>query len=142
MNNFELTVTRTIPAARKDVFEAWLSPDALAKFMKPMAGTTVPKAEVDAREGGTFLIVMRVGEKELPHHGEYKTIRRHDKLSFSWLSAFSVPESLVTIDFKEISPTETELTLHHKGFPSEESRNNHDGGWTTIVETLCTQLTL
>lgn len=33
-------------------------------------------------------------------------------------------------------PNQTELTLHHVGFPSEESRGNHEGGWTRIAEVL------
>ena len=53
-STFELTVSRVIPASRKEVFEAWLSP----------------------------------------------------------------------------------VTLHHVGFPSEESRTNHEGGWGRILETL------
>ena len=133
---FELTVRRTIPAPRKDIFEAWLSAEALAQFMKPMPNVTIPTAEVDGREGGKFLIVMRVGEKDLPHRGEYKTIQRYDRLSFSWLSEFSVPQSLVTLDFEEIGPRGTEVTLHHVGFANEESRNNHEGGWGKILQSL------
>ena len=74
--SFELTVTKIIPAARKVVFEAWLDPRALARFMKPMEGMPDCKIEVDPREGGSFLIVMMVGEREIPHRGEYKTISR------------------------------------------------------------------
>jgi len=28
------------------------------------------------------------------------------------------------------------VSLHHVGFPSEESRTNHEGGWGRILETL------
>ena len=136
----ELTVSRTIPASRKEVFEAWLSPDALQRFMCPAEGMSVPKVEVDAREGGSFLIVMMVGDKEMPHRGEYKTINRYEQLAFTWVSEHSMPGSLVTIDFKEKSPSETEVILHHVGFPSEESRTNHEGGWGRILETLSTHL--
>ncbi|MBW2463934.1 MAG: SRPBCC domain-containing protein, partial [Deltaproteobacteria bacterium] len=52
MSEFELTVTRTIPAPKKAVFEAWLDPNALMKFMCPAEAVTCPKAEVDARVGG------------------------------------------------------------------------------------------
>jgi uncharacterized protein YndB with AHSA1/START domain len=135
-STFELTVSRIIPASRKEVFEAWLSPQALQHFMCPAQGVTVPKVEVDAREGGSFLIVMTVGEKEMPHRGEYKTIQRYEQLAFTWVSEHSIPGSLVTIDFKEKSPNETEVVLHHVGFPSEESRTNHEGGWGRILETL------
>jgi uncharacterized protein YndB with AHSA1/START domain len=86
------------------------------------------------------MIVMTVGEKEMPHRGEYKTIKPHEQLAFTWVSEHSIPGSLVTIDFKEKSPNETEVTLHHVGFPSEESRTNHEGGWGRILETLGTHL--
>ncbi len=134
--NFELTVKRTIPASPKDVFEAWLSADALMKFMCPADNMNVPKAEVDAKEGGSFLIVMQAGDKELPHRGEYKRIDKYKQLAFTWISAYTVPDSLVTLTFKELGERETELTLHHAGFPNEESRSNHEGGWTKIAEAL------
>jgi uncharacterized protein YndB with AHSA1/START domain len=136
MSNLELSITQTIPAARKDLFEAWLSADTLKKFMCPMEGVTVPTAEADPTVGGNFLVVMKVGDKELPHRGEYKTIDRYDTLAFTWISNHTQAGSLVTITFKELSDSETELTLHHVGFPSEESRNDHKGGWTEIVSKL------
>ena len=138
--SFELTVTKIIPAARKDVFEAWLDPRALARFMKPMEGMPDCKTEVDPREGGSFLIVMMVGEREIPHRGEYKKISRYDRLVFTWLSEHSHPDSIVTLDFKERGPKETELTLHHVGFSSEEQRASHEKGWSRIIETLAGNL--
>jgi len=135
MSNLELTVTRTIPAPPQAVFDAWLSPDALMKFMCPGEGMTCPKAEVDAQVGGKFLVVMTAGDKELPHTGEYKTIDRHGKIAFTWISPYTDMDSLVTLTFEEAEGG-TNLTLHHAGFPSEESRSNHEGGWTNIVEML------
>ncbi len=132
----ELTVKRTIPAPRKEVFEAWLSPEALTEFIRPMPEMNVPKVEVDAREGGAFLIIMEAGGEELPHRGEYRTINRYDQLAFTWISPATVPGSLVTIDFVELGDSETEVTLHHVGFPNEEMRGNHEGGWTGILDTL------
>ena len=134
--NFELTISRTIPAPAKTVFEAWLDPEALAKFIKPMEGMPDCAVEVDAQEGGEFQIIMRAGDQDLPHRGEYKTIQPYEKLAFTWLSDYTIPDSLVTLTFKELGPNDTELTLHHNGFPNEESRNNHNGGWDSIVEHL------
>ncbi len=133
---FELSISKTIPASAKTVFEAWLDPAALAKFIKPMNGMPDCTVEVDPQEGGKFLIVMKVGDQDLPHRGEYKTIQRHEKLAFTWLSDYTIPDSLVTLTFKELGPNETELTLHHAGLPNEESRKNHEGGWGSIVEEL------
>ena len=132
----ELTVTRTIPASAKDVFEAWLDPLALARFMKPGEGMADARVEVDAREGGQYLIAMRAGEQEMPQRGEYKTIQRYERLVFTWESSFTIPGSTVTLDFREIGPNETEVTLHHVGFPTDETRGNHEGGWARILEVL------
>lgn len=136
MSTLELTISRTIAASRQDVFDAWLSPEALMNFMCPGEGMTCPKAEVDAREGGAFLIVMTAGDKELPHKGEYKTISKYDELSFTWSSTMEETVGLVTLKFEDADAGGTKLTLHHEGFDSEESRGNHEGGWTRIVETL------
>ncbi len=136
MSDFELTVKKIIPAPAKRVFEAWLDPAALAQFMKPGADAGSARAEVDAREGGSFLIVMIAGDKEIPHRGEYKTIDRYKRLVFTWLSDYTIPDSTVTLDFVEKSANQTEVTLHHVGFPSEDSRNGHQGGWTEILEML------
>lgn len=134
--NLELTTSRIIPAPPKTVFEAWLDPMALAKFIKPMDGMSDCAVEVDAREGGDFLIVMKAGEKDLPHHGTYKTIERYEKLVFTWVSERSIPGSTVTLTFEESGPSETRLTLHHAGFADEGARNSHQGGWDAIIEQL------
>lgn len=134
--NFELTITRTIPASAKTVFEAWLDPAALAKFIKPMAGMPDCTVEVDAQEGGEFMIIMKAGDQDLHHRGEYRTIQPYEKLAFTWLSDYTIPDSLVTLTFKALGSEDTELTLHHVGFPDEKSCENHNGGWDSIVEHL------
>ncbi|MBZ0266002.1 SRPBCC domain-containing protein [bacterium] len=133
---FELTLTRNIPAPRVEVFDAWLTVEGLKQFMMPGEGMTVPRAEVDAQVGGKYLIVMKAGEQEIPHRGEYKLIDRYNELKFTWMSEFSVQDSTVTLTFKELSKSETELTLHHVGFPSKESCDNHTQGWNTILGVL------
>lgn len=132
----ELTITRTIPAPRKTVFEAWLDPAALARFIKPMPNMPDCEVDNDPREGGTFRIVMKAGDQELPHRGEYRTIKPYERIVFTWLSHATIPDSTVTLTFAEKSPSETELTLRHVGFPTDESRRNHEGGWGSILETL------
>lgn len=135
-DEFELTVRKLIPAPASTVFEAWLDPEAMARFMIPGEGMSESRVEVDPREGGSFLIAMRAGDKEIPHRGEYKTIDRYKRLVFTWLSDYTLPDSTVTLDFVERGPGETELTLHHVGFPSQDSRDSHEGGWTEIIDIM------
>tara|TARA_R110002096_G_scaffold401386_5_gene598259 strand:+ start:12774 stop:13205 length:432 start_codon:yes stop_codon:yes gene_type:complete len=135
MSTFDLEITKTIPATPRIVFDAWLDPTALAKFMLPMDGMTA-EAKADAREGGEYLVVMKAGDQELPHHGIYKTIDKYSTLAFTWNNPFNETESLVTLHFAETDAGETTLTLRHTGLPSEESQGNHQGGWERITDTL------
>lgn len=139
MSELSTSVSRNIAAPRSKVFNAWLDPKMLAKFMTPMPGTTVPKATSDASVGGRFEIVMKIGEDELPHSGTYKEITPHERLVFTWESPFSAPDSVVTLDFAEVDGG-TDVTLTHVKFPSEEARDNHTGGWTGILEALAANL--
>ncbi len=136
----ELTVERTIAAPPEAVFDAWLDPEMLARFMKPGPDMSVPKAETDPREGGRFEIVMRAGDQDMPHTGTYRKISPHSRLVFTWESPFSTEDSTVTLDFTPQGGG-THVRLHHIRFLSEEARDNHQGGWTAILAVLDTALT-
>ena len=124
-----------IPAAPRRVFEAWLDPAALARFMCPAEGSRVSKAEVDARVGGAFLILMHIGGKDLPHRGEYIEIVPHERLAFTWLSHVAGPGSRVTLTFEPSASGHTRLTLEHVGL-EEAVRSKHEAGWSAILSCL------
>ena len=132
----KMETSRVIKASREALFDAWLDPTMLAKFMMPGENMTVPEVENDPRQGGRFRVVMRAGDQDLPHEGTYKTINRPSQLAFTWESPFSNSEdSTVTIDFDDAEGG-TNVTLTHVRFPSEEIRDNHLGGWTNILAAL------
>ena len=135
MTELSLNVSRTINAPVERLFNAWLDPNMLARFMIPGDGMSVPKAATDPVEGGRFDIVMQAGEQEIPHAGTYKKIVRHSQLIFTWESPFSADDSTVTLTFKPVDGG-TEVNLHHVKFPTEESRDNHHGGWAAILAAL------
>lgn len=138
MTELTLTVERTINASQKDVFNAWLNPDMLRKFMMPAPGMSVPVASNDPKVGGRFDLVMQAGDDQIPHAGTYKEIDPHDRIVFTWESPFSVDDSTVTLTF---APKDggTHVTLTHVRFADEQARDNHQGGWTGILEALSTQ---
>lgn len=138
MSELTLTVRKTIPAPQEKVFEAWLDARMLAKFMRPGTDVSVPKAETDAREGGRFSILMLAGDKEIPHAGTYLEVTPHSRIVFTWESPYSTDDSTVTLDFTAAGDDATDVALTHVKFPSEESRDNHKGGWTAILDTLAT----
>ena len=135
MTDLSLSVERVIKAPPARVFDAWLDPATLARFMMPAEGMSVPRASSDAKTGGRFEVVMQAGENEIPHAGTYKEITPHSKIVFTWESPFSADDSTVTLDFAAADGG-THVTLTHVRFVSEESRDNHMGGWTAILAAL------
>lgn len=135
MSELSLNLVRHINAPVESVFNAWLDPELLAQFMKPADSVTTSKISLDAKTGGRFNIVMIADGKELPHSGEYLVIAPHSQIVFTWESPFSIEGSTVTLDFSE-TKNGTTLQLNHVKFPNEESRNNHEGGWTAIMAKL------
>ena len=70
MTDLSLEITRAIPHPPEKVFDAWLDPAMLAKFMLPGPNMSVPEARSDAKVGGRFKIIMRAPEAgDLPHEG-------------------------------------------------------------------------
>lgn len=130
-NDLTLKVTQHVAAPPERVFDAWLDPKLLARFMLE----DVVKAETNPKVGGRFDIVMKNDTGEIPHWGEYREIDRPNRLVFTWNSPHASPDSLVTLDFRAAGDG-TDLTLVHDRFPSEESRNGHKKGWTTILANL------
>jgi uncharacterized protein YndB with AHSA1/START domain len=75
-----LVVSRTFPAPRQRVFQAWSSAEHLRRWFCP-AGYSVPEALVEFRVGGAFEICMRSPEG-LDHwtRGRYTEIVPHTRL--------------------------------------------------------------
>jgi uncharacterized protein YndB with AHSA1/START domain len=136
MTDLTVNITKTIHAPIERVFDAWLNPETLSQFMLPMPGMPQPQTETDAREGGNFTIIMQVGDNKIPHTGKYLEISRPDKLVFTWESPFSTDGSIVTLKFTEVGENKTCVELTHIKFIDEETRENHEGGWGNILESL------
>ena len=139
MTDISLTVSRTINAPAKALFDAWLNPEMLKQFMIPGDSMIVPSATTDPTVGGSFEIVMRNGDQDLPHTGTYSEINPHSRIAFTWKTPFSEDVSDVSITLTPKGDA-TEIELHHSKFMTEESRDNHEGGWMKILEALETVL--
>ena len=136
MNDLICKLSRVINAPIDKVFDAWLDPQLLSRFMLPMPGMPQPKIEVDGRVGGRFTIYMDVGEKIIPHSGTYLELDRPNRLVFSWESPFSTDGSTVTLEFTAQNKVKTRLELTHVRFIDEETRDNHEIGWGNILAAL------
>ena len=134
MTDLTLTTSRVIKATPQRIFEAWLDPAMMVKFMVPGPDMQVREARSDAAVGGRFYVMM-VGDKDYPHEGTYKEITRWSRLVFTWEAPWSAPDSTVTISLKPLADG-TEVQLTHVRFLSEESRDNHALGWAGMLVNL------
>ena len=134
MTDLTLSISRTIPAAPKAVYDAWLDPATIARFMAGGADQRVTEARTDPRVGGAFRIVM-TSDKEIAHQGVYKDLVPHSLIRFTWESPYSPADSEVTIKLAPVAGG-TEVSLSQVKFLSEGARDGHKGGWTLILERL------
>lgn len=131
-----LTLVKRIKAPPATVFAAWTRPAMIARWFGPHH-TKVEQAEIEAREGGRFLI--RLVEENGERHGvggTYTVFEPERRLVFTW-AWVSMPEreSRVTVEFRPI-PDGTEVTLTHDRFADPETATRHRRGWTESLERL------
>lgn len=126
-------VTTTIRAPRERVFDAWLDPDRLTRFL--CAGDThVAAIKVDPRVGGTFVVVMASERGTFDHRGRYVEIVRPERLRFTWISAATGgAETDVTVTFDAVDEG-TRITIVHVGLADETIAMRHRGGWQSILD--------
>jgi uncharacterized protein YndB with AHSA1/START domain len=101
---------------------------------------TVDDVALDVRVGGTYRIAMRRKEGDVwTVRGVYRDVQPGKRLSMTWIWEEDNPadeqETLLTIDLAPHG-SGTELTLTHEQFRSEESRNNHEFGWNSMLDKM------
>ncbi|MGZ2745832.1 SRPBCC domain-containing protein [Burkholderia stagnalis] len=136
---FHLELNRFIRAPRERVFDAFTNETALASWHCPR-GMSVIEASADARVGGKYRIVMggRDGSRHIAG-GAYQKVDRVDFLAYTWAwEAGAMPADLKTLI--EVTFTDqdggTHLHMRHSGFPSEQERDSHMGGWQSVFNRL------
>lgn len=136
MTDLTVKINKVIDAPIGKVFDAWLDPKTLSQFILPMPGMEEPEVENEAREGGNFTIIMKVGDDKVLHAGKYLQIDPPKKLVFTWESPVSTDDSIVTLNFTDLGDSRTNIELTHIRFIDEDRRSNHEGGWSNILSKL------
>ena len=132
----ELTLRRVLPFPPAAVFAAWIDPARLAGWMSPFGAA---RADVDARVGGRFRIVMLGPDRTIEHTGEYREVDPPRRLVFTWRSPYTgAAGSLVTIELRPVDGG-TELTLVHARLPADRVEP-HAGGWGSLLDGLARHL--
>lgn len=125
-------VTHHFNASPERVFDAWLDPKTAGTWLFATPTGQMVRVEIDARVGGTFVIVDRRNGEDVEHTGEYLEIDRPRRLVFT----FGVPKysplfSKVTIEIEAVA-SGCDLTLTQENVPDEYLGRN-EKGWIGIL---------
>lgn len=130
-----LRLSRVIPAEPEAVFRAWTDPDEMKEWYCPEGGS-VDAVAVDLTVGGRFKVAMRMPDAVHVVHGVYREIEPPRRLAFTWQwEEMEDEETLVTIELRGQGDA-TEVVLTHERFATEESRDKHEHGWSSILSRL------
>jgi uncharacterized protein YndB with AHSA1/START domain len=132
-------VTRRFTASAERVFDAWLDPEKVGRWLFATPTGEMVRVEIDPRVGGRFTIVERRDGEDVEHTGEYLEIDRSRRLVFT----FSVPkysdvETLVTVDIVPLHSGCELALLHERVLP--EYRDRTESGWSGILDALAETL--
>ncbi|MBB3541017.1 MULTISPECIES: SRPBCC family protein [Rhizobium] len=79
----ELVLVREFDAPREKIFKAWTDPVLMKEWFVPRPWS-IADVQIDARPGGSNLIVMRSPEgQEFPNRGVYLEIVENEKIVFT-----------------------------------------------------------
>ncbi len=130
-----IQVSRRFTATAERVFDAWLDPQQVRRFLFATPTGEVVRAEIDPRVGGQYMLVDRRDGEDVEHFGEYRQIDRPRRL----VVTLSVPKysSATTVITIEIVPLDTgcELTLTDESVPADWAERSREG-WTSILDGL------
>ncbi|MEK5482175.1 SRPBCC family protein [Viridibacillus sp. FSL R5-0888] len=117
------------------VFEAWIDPDKVMKWMFPKGD--IQRVEIDRSVGGFFSFVDLREGKEIDHRGEYLEIERPKRLVFTWGIPKETPDAArVNIDIVSIKAG-CELTLTHELLPDwSDFAPQTEQAWRNMLEAM------
>ncbi|MBK7975491.1 MAG: SRPBCC domain-containing protein [Deltaproteobacteria bacterium] len=141
------TVTQSIDAPPERLFDAWLDPAVLGRWM---FGPSVRDEEIvrlvtDPHVGGHFSFVVRRDGDELEHLGRYLELDRPRRLAFTWgVAPASDEDSRVEVDIRapaaDGSTSQITVTHHlHPDWAPHAARIEE--GWGRMLGALAAAMT-
>ncbi len=136
-------VERRFDASSERVYDAWLHPSMLSRWMfgPAVRDEQVVRLTVDARSGGSFSFVVFRQGREITHVGRYLQMDGPRRLVFTWgIGGVSEDQSRVTVDLLSIG-TGCELTLTHElRAHLADYAGQTEAGWITMLDHLASAL--
>lgn len=135
----KVQVTKTFKTIPDKVFEAWINPEKIGKWMfgPDVRDEQIVSLENHPEKGGTFSYVVRRDGEEINHTGEYLDLKKPARVIFTWgIEGESEGESEVRVEINPI-PGGCTLTLTHTLDPKwEEYAERTRNGWSTMLDKL------
>ena len=132
-------VTHAYPHPPERVFDAWLDPKMIGRFMfgSHLRDEEVVHLKNEARAGGTFSFLVQRQGQSIDHIGRYEVIERPRKLVFTWsVVPQPIDASRVSI-LIEPRGAGCVLTLSHELAPGwEDYAERTKGGWSCMTDEL------
>jgi uncharacterized protein YndB with AHSA1/START domain len=136
-----IEVKRTFAAPRDRVYRAWTDAKQFALWFHPTADYDTVITRMDLRVGGKYhLEIHHKGGNIHKVSGEYRQVKPPEKLAFTWQwqsqgQESISPETLVTVEFREVGAS-TEVTILHENLFNAEDREKHNQGWVGCLGQL------
>ncbi len=134
--SLDVRIERLIDTTPDLAFAHWVDDDARRRWHSPQEGGIV-EAATDLRVGGEWSVAFGATREELyREHGVFEVVEPPHRLVYS--SVFTFPdgrsfETKVTVTFEE-RDGKTLMTVVDAGFPNEDQRAAHEGGWPSFLD--------
>lgn len=131
----ELTVTRTLHAPPRRVYEAWARAELFRRWWVPRSfGMELLSCELDVRVGGTYRLVFAASPEPMAFHGRYLEVVPQARIV--WTNEEAGDNGQVTTVTFEATQDGGTLLVMHERYPSKEALDEGAGGAAAMEETF------
>jgi uncharacterized protein YndB with AHSA1/START domain len=132
MNN--VTIKHRFAASAERLYDAWIDPEKMRRFLYTTATGEIVRCDVDARVGGKYTIVDRRNGEDVLHEGTYLELERPSRIVFTLrVPKYAPNENRVTIEIEPLT-SGCELTLRTQ--TADEWADDFQRGWAMILDVL------
>ena len=131
----ELRRTFSIPVEK--LYDCWANPKVFAQWWK---GLIIK--EMNPSQNGTYRFEWE-GMPSDYAEGRYEELAPHSKIVFTWNTTGAcagedqpITDTTVTLSFRSLESSQSELTLKHEGFINDTQCEAHYEGWTSCLQDL------
>ena len=135
-----LIVEQRLAAPPEQVFDAWIDPEAIGRWLFATPDGVTERVEIDPRVGGRFLVAERRGDLLAEHFGEYLELERPHRLVFAFTTDRNEPPSRVTVTIAPDGDGSWIRLVHEIDARWADYEDRTRSGWTMILAGLERQL--